>query len=324
MRTSGFLLLVALLSSCASRAAESEASPSAALPSAPSNAPIVERAGPTIEFAIVEPVTEPSSSSRSIHYKGATFAIEELRRFRFATASPSVDYLGNPAVSFVLDPRDVAEFHRWTGANIKRELAVLVDGRVTTLAVIRDALPGAGVISRSERWTEDEVRDLAERVHASGSAAPKTIDPAQPFALAAPYEPAPGSELVITLERTPCFGRCPAYTVAVRGDGTVTYEGRSDVKKLGEATRTVDAERVRGLLAHFAAVDFLALRDEYKMPVTDLPSTILTLRVNGRAKRVVNYWARGVEDAPDVDVHQMLDVLAEAVDMTSGSAGWVK
>lgn len=317
MRTSSFLL-VALLSGCASRASESTPS------SASQNAPSVVRIAPKVEFAIVEPMKEAMGSRGTLVFEGETFAIEDLRRFRFATAESSSDDRGYPAVGFYVDPRDTTEFHRWTGANIDRELAILVDGRVTTLAVIQAALPGTGVISRSEQWTEDDARDLAQRIHASGSAAPKTIDPARPFAFAAPYEPAPGSELVIALERTPCFGRCPAYSVTVRGDGTLLYEGRSDVRVTGEATRTARPEAVRTLLARFAAVDFLALHGEYTMPVTDLPSTILTLRVNGREKRVVNYWAKGIDDAPDVDVHRMLDVLAEAVDRAASTDRWVK
>lgn len=309
MTSTAIFVVVALGLGCAPRTSQSTSPP-----------PIA----PKVEFAIVEPVTEPSSSTRSILYKGETLAIEDSRQFRFATAELSSDYRGDPAVGFFLDPRDATDFYRWTGANIDRKLAVLVDDRVTTLATIRDALPGNGVISRSEPWTEDEARDLAARIHAGGTAAPKTIDAARPFALAAPYEPASGSELVIELARSRCFGRCPAYTVAVSGDGTVRYNGESNVRRLGEATRTVDAERVRGLLAQFAAVDFLALRDEYKMPVTDLPSVSLTLRVNGREKSVVNYWVGGEEAVPDAATHRMLDVLADAVDMTSESAGWVK
>ena len=42
-----------------------------------------------------------------------------------------------------------------------------------------------------------------------------------------------GDDVVITLERTPCFGTCPVYTLAVQGDGTVVYEGKDFVKTKG-------------------------------------------------------------------------------------------
>src|ERR1700746_1609053 len=33
--------------------------------------------------------------------------------------------------------------------------------------------------------------------------------------------------LTISLERTGCYGSCPAYTVTIRGDGSVTYVGKN-------------------------------------------------------------------------------------------------
>ena len=51
------------------------------------------------------------------------------------------------------------------------------------------------------------------------------------------------SPITITLERTICFGFCPAYKVTLREDGTVTYEGTQHVK----VSRQADLEdRSRG------------------------------------------------------------------------------
>src|SRR5919202_5807692 len=37
----------------------------------------------------------------------------------------------------------------------------------------------------------------------------------------------------VTLERTACFGTCPAYKVTIRSDGTIIYEGREFVQMKG-------------------------------------------------------------------------------------------
>src|SRR5712691_7505714 len=37
-------------------------------------------------------------------------------------------------------------------------------------------------------------------------------------------------QVVITLERTMCYGTCPAYTLRITGDGSVEYEGMRYVR----------------------------------------------------------------------------------------------
>ena len=44
--------------------------------------------------------------------------------------------------------------------------------------------------------------------------------------------------VVITLERTTCFGVCPVYTLTIYGDGRVVYEGTRFVRTEGERTAT--------------------------------------------------------------------------------------
>src|SRR5438093_11038358 len=42
------------------------------------------------------------------------------------------------------------------------------------------------------------------------------------------------SELTITLERSECYGTCPIYSVAIRGDGSGTYRGEKYVAIKGK------------------------------------------------------------------------------------------
>jgi hypothetical protein len=60
----------------------------------------------------------------------------------------------------------------------------------------------------------------------------------------APHPPVSSESrpLTISLQRTPCYGHCPWYTITIGSDGTVTYEGRNDVKTLGKRKSSITAE----------------------------------------------------------------------------------
>jgi hypothetical protein len=43
----------------------------------------------------------------------------------------------------------------------------------------------------------------------------------------------PTNNAVIRLERTACYGTCPAYKVTIYGTGAIIYEGKSYVRVVG-------------------------------------------------------------------------------------------
>jgi hypothetical protein len=47
------------------------------------------------------------------------------------------------------------------------------------------------------------------------------------------------SEVVNRLERTACYGTCPAYSVEIRGDGSVHYDGRAFVAVRGDHSESI-------------------------------------------------------------------------------------
>ena len=128
---------------------------------------------------------------------------------------------------------------------------------------------------------------------------------------------ATSSYTAVTLERTPCFGRCPVYTVTIYGDGTVRYEGKEHVKVKGSQTRVISPDRVRQLVAEIERAGYFSLNDAYNAyMVTDAPSAITSVTVEGRTKRVNHYL--GDRNAP-----KELLVLENRVDEVAGSADWV-
>jgi hypothetical protein len=100
-----------------------------------------------------------------------------------------------------------------------------------------------------------------------------------------PVEPI--DSLVISFEKTPCFGRCPVYKVKVYASGFATYEGINFSERLGLYScwfTDLDIERI---YQSALAIDFFELEDEYNNPlVSDLPSTQTRINLNGQDHKV--------------------------------------
>jgi hypothetical protein len=126
------------------------------------------------------------------------------------------------------------------------------------------------------------------------------------------------AELLVRLERTPCFGTCPAYVVEVDLDGTVRYEGRRHVVTLGAAVGKVGPEGLQSLREAFRLARFRELPRHCCdcFDVTDQPGATTTL-VDGRwPKTIVDY--RGCRKAPD-----SLRSLEDEIDRIVGVERWI-
>lgn len=121
----------------------------------------------------------------------------------------------------------------------------------------------------------------------------------------------PSSKIMITLQRTGCFGSCPSYIVTVSTDGIV-FDGRGYVVASGKHTDKVDVEVVRNLAKDFSAADFYSMDSSYRASVTDNPTYILSIAIDGHTKEVEDYvgsWVgmpaviTGLEDEVDTFAH---------------------
>jgi hypothetical protein len=137
---------------------------------------------------------------------------------------------------------------------------------------------------------------------------------------AVPAQTAP--PVVITLERTSCFGECPVYRVEITGDGAIHYTGIQHVRVVGPASASVPPEAVAKLVAEFTAArywqfddryDFIRNPDGTRSMITDLPTTITSLRVGSHVKRVVDY----------VGAPAALKDLEARIDVVAGTLRWV-
>ena len=132
-------------------------------------------------------------------------------------------------------------------------------------------------------------------------------------------EPTPenAGPVEIVLDRTPCFGFCPDYTVSISGDGGVLFEGRRFVNVTGEQRAQISPAEVQALLARFDAIGFDGLQNEYRGQMTDLPTTTITLTRNGRTKSVLDYGGFSA------GMPQAVRDLQDEIDRVAGTSRWV-
>jgi len=128
----------------------------------------------------------------------------------------------------------------------------------------------------------------------------------------------------ITLERTACFGSCPAYTVSVSRSGQVTYEGSAHVRQPGTATAQIPKQRVDALLVELERAGYFGFASRYAVSepacgryVADLPSAISSATLGERTQRIEHDHGCGA--APGA-----LAVLENRIDEVLGSGRWVK
>jgi len=94
----------------------------------------------------------------------------------------------------------------------------------------------------------------------------------------------PNSKFAITLQRTGCFGSCPSYTVMVTTEG-IEFGGGGYVVASGRHTDSIDASDVRKLAKRFVVADFYSMDSSYTANVTDNPTYVVSIAIDGHTKK---------------------------------------
>ena len=131
-------------------------------------------------------------------------------------------------------------------------------------------------------------------------------------------EPDNIKEIVITLERTRCFGVCPAYTLTIYGDGRVVYDGKDFVRVEGARTANIGEESISRLVTEFQNIDYFSLDDSYEeFNATDMPSAITSITINGKTKTIRHYHG-------DLSAPKKLTELENKIDQIVNTDQWIK
>jgi ankyrin repeat protein len=122
----------------------------------------------------------------------------------------------------------------------------------------------------------------------------------------------------IELERTGCFGSCPAYSVEISGNGSVVYNGKAFVTFTGRHTGFTSPQAVIDLVKQFEKADFYSLNDTYRTGVTDNPTQTVSISIDGKSKQVVDYV--GLQSGMPLAVSKLED----EIDRVAGSERWIR
>jgi hypothetical protein len=105
------------------------------------------------------------------------------------------------------------------------------------------------------------------------------------------YEPTDIKNIVIILKRSECFGICPIYNLTIYGNGTVMYEGTTNVNITGVQRSNITENKVRQLISEFKKIDYFSLNETEiaGRVVYDAPLFTTSLTLNGKTKTIKHY-----------------------------------
>lgn len=98
-----------------------------------------------------------------------------------------------------------------------------------------------------------------------------------------------GDSLLASITRTPCYGRCPHYTISIYKTGLVVYDGKQFVNKSGIHTTRLSEDKLEEIKNMAAQVNYYALEDKYEGHMTDLPSCTTVMNTEKGKKEVFHY-----------------------------------
>lgn len=128
----------------------------------------------------------------------------------------------------------------------------------------------------------------------------------------------------LSLERTGCLEACPEYTVTLRADGQVTYDGRSFVRVFGRQTKKVNAAKARALFDRLKTNGFFGWDAMYRYAITDRGTNTVSATWSGQTFSVSEYASCDFPDRPSVlpMPPAALCALQKDIDDVAGTAEW--
>jgi hypothetical protein len=184
-------------------------------------------------------------------------------------------------------------------------------------AVISFACTNAGSVSNTAR--ENSATPAV-------SATPVPASPERPERETSKDVPA---DLEITLSRNACYGRCPVYSMSVKADGSVEFDGKQFTEAVGKTSGTITTGDVLRIFNKFEKIVFFELDNEYTeancpMSATDLSTYIVSVTANGKTKKISHYTGCVENDEQHTPYPPGLLDLENKIQDIAESKGWIK
>ena len=136
----------------------------------------------------------------------------------------------------------------------------------------------------------------------------------------------------IVLERSTCFGTCPAYRLRLSDSGEIRFESRNPGDESRRVADTVAAATFPALISRARSIGFFDLPSTIaddsvlcRNRATDHPTAIVTIFTKAQTKQVEDY--RGCFETVE---HEVLPPIARLrsfeveIDSILGSSRWVR
>lgn len=149
------------------------------------------------------------------------------------------------------------------------------------------------------------ISSVTTPVHKQPIVTEKSInEPIKPTSVQQPeehYEPLSiptgvDTNLLFSLQRTSCFGLCPAFKIEVFKNKKAFYTGIAHTKRLNKHQAEVTAEMIAQIQKKATEINYFEWETKYpstNIEIADLPSTISYIRIGGKGKMIFNNY-----DAP--------------------------
>jgi hypothetical protein len=126
----------------------------------------------------------------------------------------------------------------------------------------------------------------------------------------------------IILERTRCFGICPAYKVTIQADGKVEFVGEKFVNAIGLQQKTISSKKVALMVDAADNINFFDLKGNYDcLEGANYTTVTLTISRYGDTRKIVHY--HGCQSANKEEL-AALTQLEDKIDELSEIAEWKK
>jgi len=143
---------------------------------------------------------------------------------------------------------------------------------------------------------------------------------------------APAAVDSLVLERTPCFGFCPAYRLGLTGAGQIHFQSRNSGEEQRAVTATVSASTLARLVARARDAGFFEFPDAIRgdsvfcpLVATDHPTVTVTIFSGAQTKRIEDYLGcrgGGTDRAVELRLEQ-LRAFEQEIDSVLQSSRWV-
>lgn len=95
----------------------------------------------------------------------------------------------------------------------------------------------------------------------------------------------------ISIQKTPCFGRCPVYTFTLKGNGEAILKVDTNfTMPKGVYTYQLEKEKVKEIFDAFKLGKIYTFKNEYTGKMTDFPVTYLTYKKGRKTKKIKDHY----------------------------------